>query len=138
MGKDVDSYYKKMVDEIYSKQKWAIEEADMQDLYETILFNLHYEFCHSGHAYFITFDTNEEKKEVWVIYDRDFSDPKIAYKSDWDIEKRVDYKDLPSLIFEFELKNDGRTIAEYCYDYWNQPRKLIPEPIDYKYKRKML
>ena len=136
MRKGVDLYYKKMVDEVYSKQRWIVEESDMQDLYETILFNLHYEFCHNGHAYFITIDTNEEKKEVWVIYDRDFANSKIAYKNDWDIEDRVDYNDLPSLIFDFKLKNDGRTIAEYCYDYWNQPRCVIPEPINPKYKRK--
>ena len=136
MRKEEDLYYKKMVDEVYSKQRWIVEESDIQDLYETILFNLHYEFCHNGHAYFITIDTNEEKKEVWVIYDRDFANPKIAYKNDWDIEDRVDYKDLPSLIFEFKLKNDGRTISEYCYDYWNQPRSVIPEPINPNYKRK--
>lgn len=130
MIKEISLNYKKRVDEVFSKIKWSVEESNIQELYETIMFNLHYEFCHNGHEYFITTDTNEKNENVWVIYDRDFLDPKIAYKSDWDIERHVGYKDLPSLIFGFNLKNDGRTIAEYCYDYWKQPRNLMSEPIN--------
>ena len=71
------------------------------------------------------------------IYDRDFSDSKVAYKTDWDIEPRSDFPDIPSLVFGFKLKNDGRKIAEYCCDFWNQPRILVPEPINENLARKI-
>lgn len=134
MIKEVALDYKKQVDEVFANLKWEIEEHNMQELYEAIMFNLHYEFCHNGHEYFITVDTNEKNENCWVIYDRDFSNPDIAYKSDWDVERHIRYKDLPSLLFGFKLENDGRTIAEYCYDYWNQPRSFVPEPINGHYK----
>lgn len=130
MEDEIKSSLKKKVDEIFSKQKWEVEETCLQELYSGICFSLHYEFCHNGHNYFVTVDVDESKNQIWVIYDRDYSNPKVAYKCDWDIEPRTDYPDLPSLVFEFKLRNDGRTIAEYCCDYWRQPRILVPEPVD--------
>ena len=80
---------------------------------------------------------DKEKNPIWVIYDRDFSDSRVAYKTDWDIEPRTDFPDIPSLVFGFRLKNDGRTIAEYCCDYWKQPRLLVPESVDKNLARKI-
>ena len=125
-----NSNFKKKVDEIFSKQVWKVEESCIQELYSEICFNLHYEFCHNGHNYFITIDVDEKKNQIWVVYDRDYSNPDVAYKCDWDIEPRTDFSDLPALIFGFKLQNDGRTIAEYCCDFWKQPRILVPEPVD--------
>lgn len=124
-----DIEWMKKVAEENKKLIWDVEQTCIQELYSEICFNMHFEFCHNGHNYFITFDEDKDENQLWVIYDRDYSDPKVAYKCNWDIEPRTDYKDLPSLIFEYKLKNDGRTIAEYCCDYWKQPRLLVPEPV---------
>ena len=115
---------KKKVDEIFSKQVRKVEESCIQELYSEICFN-------------ITIDVDEKKNRIWVVYDRDLNDPKYAYNAGWDIEPRTDYPDLPSLIFGFKLKNDGRTIAEYCCDFWRQPRLLVPKPIDENLVRKI-
>ncbi len=137
MNTEINAKWKNKIDEIFSKQIWEVEESCFQELYGTIIFNLHYGFCHNGHEYFITTDVDKEKNPIWVIYDRDFSDSKVAYKTDWDIEPRSDFPDIPSLVFGFKLKNDGRTIAEYCCDFWNQPRILVPEPINENLARKI-
>ncbi len=126
-----------MENEVFLKQKWEVEESCVQELYSEISFNLHFEFCHNGHEYFITIDKDSGKNQIWVIYDRDFSDSKVAHKCDWDIEPREEFKDLPSLVFEYKLKNDGRSIAEYCCDFWKQPRLLVPEPVDENQRRKV-
>lgn len=137
MGTEINQNFKKKVDELFSKQKWMIEETCIQELYREIFFNLHYEFCHNGHNYFITVDVDKNKNQVWVIYDRDYSNPAIAYKCDWDVEPHIEFEDLPALVFGFKLQNDGRTIAEYCCDYWKQPRILVPEPVDMNLVRKV-
>lgn len=110
--------------------EWKVEETCVQELYSDILFNQHYELTHKGHEYLITFDSDGNGKQIWVAYDRDLSDPKYAYNAVWETEPRADFSDLPSLIFGFKLQNDGRTIAEYCCDFWKQPRILVPEPVD--------
>lgn len=137
MENKISEKYKKMVDEVFSKQTWEIEESCLQELYAEISFNMHFEFCHKGHNYFITWDVDKNKNHIWVIYDRDYSNPAVAYKNDWDIEPRMDYPDLPSLFFEYKLRNDGRTLAEYCYDYWKQERSFVPEPVDKNLVRKV-
>ena len=127
-----DEWYKKQVDEVFSKTDWEPEEKTMYEFYEMINFNGHFEFSHKGFEYFITFDIDSEKKDIWIVYERDFSNPEIAYKNDWDIEPQTPYKTLEELIFEFKLKNDGRTIAEYVCDYLKIPRLLLPEAIKWR------
>lgn len=130
---------KKFIDKLNAsamQQKWEVEESCIQELYSNILFNMHYEFTHKGYEYFITFDF-VNKKQIWRIYERDLSDSKYCYNTIWETEPRIDYSDLPALVFEFILKNDGRTIAEYCCDYWKQPRILVPEPINESLSRKI-
>ncbi|MBO8450112.1 MAG: hypothetical protein IAA96_03295 [Spirochaetes bacterium] len=109
---------------------WIPEETCLQELYSNIFFNLHYGFIHRGHEYFITFDFDSNKNQIWVIYDRDLSDSKLKDKTDWDDEPRQDYQDIPALVFTYRLKNDERTILEYCCDIWKIPRLLFPEPVD--------
>lgn len=130
---------KKFIDKINAsamQQEWEVEENCIQELYSNILFNMHYEFAHKGYEYFITFDS-ANKKQIWTIYERDLTNPKYCYNTIWETEPRTDYSDLPALVFEFILKNDGRTIAEYCCDCWKQPRLLVPEPINENFARKI-
>ncbi|MEE1291134.1 MAG: hypothetical protein UHW86_08905 [Spirochaetota bacterium] len=127
-----NEWYKKQVDEVFSKAIWEPEEKSMYEFYDMINFNGHFEFSHKGFSYFITFDKDSEKNDVWLIYERDFSNPKIAYKTDWDIEPKTPYKSLEELIFGFRLKNDGRTITEYVCECLRVPRILIPDAIKWR------
>ena len=129
--KDIDEFNAKMMN-----TEWKVEESCIQELYSTLYFNTSFEFYHKGHLY--SFDSEiGNKTELWQIYDRDLNNPTYAYNCYWDNEPHFDYPDLPSLIFDFKLRNDGRTIAEYCCDYWKQPHILVPEPVDKNLVRKI-
>lgn len=118
--------------------EWDVDGTkSIQELYSTLYFNRIFEFYHKGHLYSFDSGFTEKKSELWQIYDRDLSDARYCYNSVWGNEPHSDYPDLPSLIFGYKLKNDGRTIAEYCCDYWNQPRILVPEPVDMNLVRKV-
>lgn len=104
----------------------------IQEFYSEVLFTGHYGFYHKGHEYFITWDCNAVGEKVYVIYDRDLNDPLYFEKSSWDIEPRMEYPSLPDLCFCFELKNEGKTIADYICDFNGRDRCLFPEPIDKK------
>ena len=113
--------------------QWKLDENEencIQKIYYEISCNLIFQFTHKGFTYDFDYDCDEVHPNMWRIRWRDLSDPNFAYNYVWETEPYLDYADLPSLIFEFELKNDGRTIAEYICDYWNQPRTLVPEPLD--------
>jgi len=102
---------KKFMDKLNAssmQQEWELEESCIQELYSNILFNMHYEFAHKGYEYFITFDS-VNGKQIWTIYERDLTNPKYCYNTIWETEPRTDFPDIPSLVFGFRLKNDGRT-----------------------------
>ena len=52
-------------------------------------------------------------------------------------EEREEYPDLPTLAFNYKLKNDGRSIADYICDYNKQEHLLMPEPVDDRMVRKV-
>ena len=118
--------------------KWDVDETTcIQELYSDLYYNPTLEFYHDGYLYGFNHECLKGEPEQWQIYARDLTNPKFAYNSVWWNEPYSVYPDLPTLIFEFKLQNDGRTIAEYCCDYWKQPRILVPEPIDKNLVRKV-
>lgn len=121
-------YMDKILPDIIS-QEWQPESC-MQEFYSEFFVSPHYNFYHKGHEYFITFDKDEEYKDVWVIYDRDLEDENYKYNTFWEDEPKAMYKNLPELAFCFRLKNDGRTLCEYICDFNNMERLLVPEPVD--------
>lgn len=110
------------------QQEWTPETC-IQEFYSTFYVSPHYEMYHRGHEYFITIDIDKDGKQVWIISDRDLTDERFKYNIVWDDEPTSYYVDLPTLIFEYRLKNDGRTIAEYICDYNKTPRNCVPEPM---------
>lgn len=132
---------KEFIDKINAEMmdaEWDVDDTScIQELYSDLYFNRNFEFYHKGYLYSFDSECSKDKSELWQIYYRDLSNPEYAYNSIWENEPHSDYPDLPTLIFEFKLKNDGRTIAEYCCDYWKQPRILVPEPVDMNLVRKV-
>ena len=115
-----------------------IWKPDDEFLEETFYIG-HMGLIHLGHEYFITFDKDDGNNTIWVIYDRDYSNPKYRYNIFWETEPRADYPTLQDLLFNYKLKNDGRTIAEYICDFQHKPRLLMPEEIiPAKYRKKIL
>ena len=118
--------------------EWDVDETTcIQELYSNLYYNPTLEFFHRGYLYGFNHECLKGEPEQWQIFIRDLSNPKVAYNSVWWNEPYLGYPNLPSLIFEFKLQNDGRTIAEYCCDYWKQPRMLVPEPVDMSLVRKV-
>ena len=118
--------------------EWDADETTcIQELYSDLYCNPVFEFFHRGFLYSFDSEFKKDKSQLWSVYYRDLKDPKYCYNSIWENEPHSDYPDLPSLVFGFKLKNDGRTIAEYCCDYWKQPRILLPEPVDMNLVRKV-
>lgn len=139
MESDITPKEKERLDKIISgiiSQKWEPESC-MQEFYSEFFVSPHYGFYHNGHEYFITIDADEKQKVIWVIYDRDLSDEKEKYEDCWNDEQREEYPDLPTLAFNYKLKNDGRSIADYICDYNKQEHLLMPEPVDDRMVRKV-
>lgn len=129
----IDNFNNEMMD-----VEWDADETTcFQELYSDLYFNRFFEFYHKGFLYSFDSEFKKDNTELWSIYYRDLKDQKHCYNVTWENEPHSEYHDLPSLIFEFRLQNDGRTIAEYCCDYWNQPRLLVPEPVDMNLVRKV-
>lgn len=103
-------------------------ESCIQEFYSAMMFIGHYEFSHNNHEYLIVQD-KENGNDVFVIYDRDLSIPGYEKKYEWDVEPKTIYSSLPELCFNFKLKGDERTIAEYICDYNGLPRIIFPEPM---------
>lgn len=132
MENNISPKKKERLDKIIEKiitQKWEPGSC-IQEFYSEFFVTPHYGFYHNGHEYFITTDEDENKHEIWVIYDRDLSDENVKYKDSWDIEPKEKFSDLPTLAFEFKLKNDGRSIADYICDFNKQEHLLMPEPVN--------
>ncbi|MBR5032463.1 MAG: hypothetical protein IKX70_02185 [Treponema sp.] len=118
----------KILENIIS-QEWEPESC-MQEFYSAFFISPHYNFYHKGHEYFITTEKDLDRKDVWIIYDRDLTDENYKYNSIWDNEPKSIYSDLSELAFEYKLKNDGRTLSEYIADYNHLDRSIVAEPID--------
>lgn len=125
---DPSPWTQEMVESVWEPTE---EGHSFQAFYEYIIgeVNTHYWFCHNGHEYFLTFDFDANHNQIYVIYDRDLKDPRF-FGGCWENEPRSDYDKLEDLIFNYVLKNDGRTIAEYLCDFWGVQRPLFPEPLD--------
>lgn len=131
MNDVVSKKNKKLQDEIIEKllnEKW-VPESCLQEFYYFCRTS-EIEFCHKGHDYFISWDSDDKNNKYWCIFDRDLTNPLYKYNTIWEKEPRTDFKNLSDLAFSYKLKNDGRTIAEYICDYNKVPRILVPEPVD--------
>ena len=116
-------YLDKVIAEVIG-QEWKPESC-MQEFYSEFFVSPHYE-------YFITVEKDNNRKDIWIIYDRDLSDDNYKYNSVWENEPKASFSDLAELAFNYKLKNDGRTLCEYICDFNKLDRLVIAKPIDKK------
>jgi len=123
-------YLDKVIAEVIG-QEWEPESC-MQEFYSEFFVSPHYDFYHKGHEYFITVEKDNNRKDIWIIYDRDLTDDNYKYNSIWENEPKASFSDLAELAFNYKLKNDGRTLCEYICDFNKLDRLIVAEPIDKK------
>ena len=81
------------------------------------------DFGHNG----IWYEVAWGEEGGWDIYfmDKEFY---INNRKWYETAKKEHFETLCDLAFNFKLKNDGRTIAQYICDYNKIPRYVVPVP----------
>ena len=102
---------------------WKPEET-IQEFYEGLLSEM--EWNHNGYGYYI-----DHTVPGWDIYYRNWNDAKEVSAPYWEVCPHEHFETRLELAFNFKLKNDGRTPAEYICDYYGKPRILVPPVPEY-------
>ena len=102
---------------------WKPEET-IQEFYYGLLSEM--EWDHNGYGYYI-----DHTVPGWDIYYRNWNDAKDVSAPYWEVCPHEHFDTRADLTFNFKLKNDGRTPAEYICDYYGKPRILVPPVPEY-------
>lgn len=107
--------------EKYQDIEW-IPESSLEEFYEGS--DSEPDWTHKGVRYSMAYA--DDGRDGWLVYYRDFRNRNIPVEDHWDNVPNEFFPDLCTLAFNFVLKHDGRTIADYICDFNHINRYVVP------------